>query len=235
MSLFLTSKDTADEAIKLSLKNVESALRSKSFVSKVETGLVKIKFISSNEDYPASVTTNGSNLSQETGLSSTGSASLVVGSALIAALIGAVYYFRQGRNRDGDASAIQEAGSSFAQPSPRDPDRPTSPFSEMLPGAYRMGDLDKLSMLSNSNMSPVYEDDDGSQSVVVSESGYTTEAAGTDAGDDSSLAYAKRGLYTPDEESSYMAGTSLDFLGARPRDGVRHTSDLEMSDSEMDS
>jgi hypothetical protein len=238
ISLFLSSEDDSSAAMALGLKNVEKSIQNKTFVNRVETGLLNITYVPSNtgEEVPSSLTSNRPNVAKASPLSATSTSSVILGSAIVVALLGAAYYMRHGRKSDTDsASVIQEAGSSYAQPSPRDADRPTSPFSEMLPGAYRIGDLDKMSMLSNSNMSPVYEDEDGSQSVVVSESGYTTEAAGTDNGDDCSL--RQRALYnTPDDDSSYqLNSTTLEYLGARPRDGVPIMTDLEMSGSEFDS
>jgi hypothetical protein len=238
MSLFLSSEDGASSAIASSLENVEKALQNKKFAKAVETGLLNITFIPSKDGNEVSSAVTGTRpyVAKDNRLSAASTSSLVLASAVIAAFVGAVYYMRQGRKSD-ESCAIQESGSSFAQQSPRDPDRPTSPFSEMLPGAYRIGDLDKMSMLSNSNMSPVYEDEDGSRSVVVSESGYTTEAAGTDIGDDSSL--RQRALYqTPDEVSNFLSNstsTTMEYLGARPRDGIPNVSDLEMSESEFDS
>lgn len=245
MRLFLSSRDTVESAIQLSLDQIKIALKNEEFVLKVETGLKKIDFISNadEEEVPVSnIQSSGDVTTAETGLSTTSSALVGLGSALILALAGAVYYIRHARTKDLNGTMMQDTGSSFAQPiSPSDPDRPTSPFSEMLPGAYRMGDLDKMSMLSTSNMSPVYEDDDGSHSVDVSESGYTTEAAGTYSGEDSSLGHSKRTMYstpdmygTPDGEKGYLSAGSLEFLGARPRDGAPVMSDLEMSDSETD-
>jgi hypothetical protein len=238
LRLFLSDREHAEDAIALSLVQVKKAIGRQSFVNRVETGLRKITFIQNiaTVDVPVSAaSTTREEVDGETGLSATGSSLLALGSAMIAAFVGAVYYLRQGKNREVDTTAIQESGSSFVQPSPKDDDRPTSPFSEMLPGAYRMGDLDKMSILSNSNMSPVYEDEDGSRSVVVSDSGYTTEAAGTDGGDDSSLTYTKRKLYTPEIDNGYMSSASIEYLGARPREGGEPASDLEMSDSEFDS
>lgn len=236
--MFLTNRESATDAIALSLQEIRSALGQNSFVNRVETGLMKISFIQTDTSIDAPVTESSnekSDLNQETRLSPTSSAFVAMGGAMIAAFVGAVYYLRQGRKEEVDAVAIQESGSSYAQTSPVDGDRPTSPFSEMLPGAYRMGDLDKMSILSNSNMSPVYEDSDGSRSVVVSESGYTTEAAGTDGGDDNSLTYTKRALYTPEIDNGYMSSTSQEYLGARPRDGAVPVTDLDFSDSEFDS
>jgi hypothetical protein len=239
MRLFLSSRETAESAIRLSLQEIERALGNEDFVVKVETGLIKIDFLQNDEtaDVPVSDMPSGSKESSaETGLSTTSSALVGLGSALILAFIGAIYYVRRGRKKDMDGTIMQEAGSSFVQQSTTEKDRPTSPFSEMLPGAYRMGDLDKLSMLSTSNMSPVYEDDDGSHSVEVSESGYTTEAAGTSSGDEISVSYSKRTAFsTPDGENGYVSGGSLEFLGARPREGAPLVTDLEMSDSELDS
>lgn len=235
--LFLSNRDTADDAITLATKQIQKAFGKSIFVNRVETGLRKITFIpdeiSEIQDNSISKVSSGREAADdENRISPTSSFLVAFASALLAALVGSVYYLRQGKKRDVEALQ-EEDGSSFAPPI-QNKVRPTSPFSEMLPGAYRMGDLDKMSMLSNSNMSPVYEDEDGSSSVVVSESGYTTEAAGTDGGDDSSLTFSKRALYTPEEEKDYMSSSSLDCLGAIPRDGNQFTSDLEMSDSDFD-
>jgi hypothetical protein len=237
ISLFLSSAKDSSSALSLVLQIIEKSLKSKTLAKKVETGLLNITFIPSKggDEETSAISGNISEVTKDSPMSAAGASSAALGGAIFLALLGAVYYMRHGRKSDAENSAIQEAASSFANPSPRDHDRPTSPFSEMLPGAYRIGDLDKMSMLSNSNMSPVYEDEDGSQSVVVSESGYTTEAAGTDIGDDSSL--RQRALYnTPEDDSNYrLNSTALEYLGARPRDGVPIVTDLEMSESEFDS
>lgn len=237
--LFLTKSDRSAEAIKLSLQAVEKAMGDKNFVNKVETGLRRIVFkkeVGSSVEGTPSTTDSSNNSNEElsnseTGLSAASSAMVGLGSALIIAFVGAAIYMKSVRNKADNDQYVQEAGSSIVSGPVRtfedDADRPTSPFSEMLPGAYRIGDLDKMSMLSNSNMSPVYEDDDASRSVVVSESGYTTEAAGTDGGDDSS--FAQTVPYTPEGEYS-----TLENLGARPRDGIITTSDLEMSDTDSE-
>ena len=97
-----------------------------------------------------------------------------VGGCAFAASVGLIYYLRRHGNYTSSGAATQAAGSD-QQISRMDADRPLSPFSEMLPSAYRFD--------QDGNMSAILELDDESATqrsgIVVSDSGFTTEEEGS--------------------------------------------------------
>lgn len=169
---------------------------------------------------------------------------LAVGSAALIVFVGSVYYMRRDSPSSSDGAATQAAGSTVHDLQYDAGDRSASPFSEMLPTAYRYNE--NLSILSGSNgLEAVAEDNsprdietppspartEGSSSIILSESGYTTEAAD----EDESLSFdVPRSLYTKVTESP-------ELLGARKRKEsllLSHASILVdpnmSSDSEID-
>ena len=92
-----------------------------------------------------------------------------VGGCAFAASVGLIYYLR--RHGSASSGAATQAAGSDQQTGREDGDRPLSPFSEMLPSAYRFD--------QDGNMSAILELDDESATqrsgIVVSDSGFTTE------------------------------------------------------------
>jgi hypothetical protein len=97
-----------------------------------------------------------------------------VGGCAFAASVGLIYYLRRNGHYSSSGAATQAAGSD-QQTGRLDFDRPLSPFSEMLPSAYRFD--------QDGNMSAILELDDESATqrsgIVVSDSGFTTEEEGS--------------------------------------------------------
>lgn len=97
-----------------------------------------------------------------------------VGGCAFAASVGLIYYLRSHGKYSSSGAATQAAGSD-QQTGHIDSHRPLSPFSEMLPSAYRFD--------QDGNMSAILELDDESATqrsgLVVSDSGFTTEEEGS--------------------------------------------------------
>lgn len=96
-----------------------------------------------------------------------------VGGCAFAASVGLIYYLR--RHGSGNSGAATQAAGSDQQTGQYDAERPLSPFSEMLPSAYRFD--------QDGNMSAILELDDESgtqrSGIIVSDSGFTTEEEGS--------------------------------------------------------
>jgi hypothetical protein len=233
MRLFVLGEGNIEDAAELVLAHIKKAVEADGFVTSVGSGLMKITFISVETDSSTPVPIEGPTKDEDVGgASGTESRTplavtlVAVGSTLLVVLMGSIYYWRRGAAHDQDGAATQAAGSSVHTSTLNSSSsaRPASPFSEMVPGAYKLGE--NMSILSNSHMDPVFEDGDA-ESIMVSESGYSTEAGETDAGESTTLSSTvpRALLYQSDSVSS------PDYLGARPRDGAA----MGISDSELDS
>lgn len=122
---------------------------------------------------------------------------VAIGSAALIVFVGSIYYMKRENSESSDGAATQAAGSSlYDHHYDPDAERPASPFSEMLPSAYRYND--NMSILSGHQqvgLEAVIEQNPStdeespspgantieSSSIMVSESGYTTEAAEDDS------------------------------------------------------
>jgi len=245
MRIFLSDSESVDEATSVVLQNIQTAFQSEGFVETVGSGLMKIDFIPDDGNNDESAAENDTdNEKPVNGNSSNGTVTslmfVAVGSAALVIAVGSVYLWRRRANSEQDGMVTQFAGSSMNQSESLDDcdtrytPRPSSPLSQMIPGSYRLGD--NTSILSNANMSPVYELENDSASVVVSESGYSNEAGLTDGGDSSEAGTAEDTYGSSMLASKYDSSGTPDFLGAKPRPGM-HVGDLDMeapSDSELD-
>jgi hypothetical protein len=259
--MFLSGEDTVENATALVLKHIRMSYADPSFVKRVETGLLKITFWTetSEEDGTANAPpinqgqdTNNKNdpvtQSSGSGLSLSSLLFVAMGSAALVITVGSVYYWKRrrggGDDEDGGhgSSATRLASltindtATFENNDEHGEKSPPSPYSEMVSGSYRLDRLGEMSILSSSNMSPVYEMDGnetdtdtvaGATSVMISEGGYTTDAGGTDTEGDSTVL---------DNTSKYSSSQStLNVLGARPFPGTVGNIDMEdVSDSDLD-
>lgn len=240
MRLFLSSKDSAEVATALVLETIKNAFSETDFVEKVDSGLISITFIDdAGASSPSAVKDEtedkNSSIGQEgdsaLGLTLSSMLFVAVGSAALVVFVGSVYIWRRREPNDDRGGAATRFADSTANGTSR---LPTSPYSEMVSGSYRLDRLGEMSILSNSNMSPVYEQDQedadtaaGSVagSVVLSDGGYTTDAGCTDGGDST---------YLEGGSSKYSSQSTPKFLGARPFPGTVNMDMEEISDSDLD-
>ena len=172
------------------------------------TGLVQSTYLGPEIVNPSALETsdadNGS-LTNDPGSTSTSLVLFAVGGCAVLASVGLIYYLRR-RNRNGDSGEATMAAGTDHQGFSRDgTDRPLSPFSEMLPSAYRFD--------QDGNMSAIMELDDESATqrsgIVVSDSGFTTE-------EENSLAISS---FDGGSSSMNRSGSPV-LLGARKRPPV---------------
>jgi hypothetical protein len=242
MRLFLSSNDAVEEVAAFVLDNIQIAFNDTDFVDKVGSGLLRISFIGSGgvspetaikdaaEDSDASKSTNiGQEGDSALGLPLSSMLFVTVGSAAIVMFVGSIYLWRRRRTDELDGAASRLNGS-FLNATDDNSRRPASPYSEMVSGSYRLDRLGEMSILSSSNMSPVYEQDQEDNdtaggSVVLSEGGYTTDAGYTDGGDSTSGEAGSK-------HSSSQSTPKV--LGARPFPMSVNMNMEEVSDSDLD-
>jgi hypothetical protein len=261
MRIFLSSKDTIVDAIALVMRHIQEAYDDPSFVDRVGSGLVNIHFLAMNggNDENTPPINDNENPDSENDQTSQGSGSglaissllsVAVGSAALVVFVGSVYFWRRGRSNDDDDGVHGSSATRLASLTINDTEtfenedkngnynNPPSPYSEMVSNSYRLDRLAEMSILSSSNMSPVYEldgaetDNDtvvGATSVMISEGGYTTDAGGTEEGDST---YFES---TTVSGSKYSSHSTPNVLGARPFPGTIGNIDMEeISDSDLD-
>lgn len=242
MRVFLSSKDSAQLASALIVDNIKTAFLDPTFVSSVGSGLMRIAFIDTNsdisdnplEDETENDGNNGGDNDEVSvlGLSLGNIVFISMGSISLFVLVSSFYVWRRRRSDDQDGAATRLANASSYNSTTFDNSsrRPTSPYSEMVSGSYRLDRLGEMSIMSNSNMSPVYEQDQedtdtAAGSIIVSEGGYTTDAGCTEGGDS-----------TCNESESKVSSSQSEprFLGARPFPGAVNMDMEEISDSDLD-
>lgn len=261
MRVFLSNKDSVQQATALVLKHIQESYDDPTFIDRVNSGIVDITFFSTDdggsgsENAPPPIEDEdetGTDQAARESDSPLGLSSLLflaMGSAALVVFVGSVYYYRRGRSSNDDEDGVHGSSASrFASvndATPNDKDntdnvnRPASPYSEMVSSSYRLDRLQEMSILSSSNMSPVYEmegndtDNDtvvGGASIMISEGGYTTDAGGTEEGDSTMFES------TTVEGSKYSSSQSTpNVLGARPFPGAIGNFDMEeISDSDLD-
>jgi hypothetical protein len=242
MRLFLSDPYSVQVATELVLQNVKAAFQHPDFVNTVGSGLMRIAFVdSSSASSENSIKEDESAGSSNTSIGKDGDSSLgltlssvifvTTGSVALFFLVGSVYLWRRGQASDQDGAATRLASSSSFNGTFDNSRRPTSPYSEMVSGSYRLDRLGEMSILSNGGMSPVYEQDQedtdtAAGSIVLSEGGYTTDAAGTEGGDST---------YFENGSSKFSSSQSEPmYLGARPFPGTVNMDMEEISDSDLD-
>ena len=266
MRVFLSKQDSIKQATALVLKHIQESYDDPTFIDRVNSGIVDIAFLtteddgSSGENAPPPIEDedvaggNGATQESDSRLELSSLLFVAVGSAALVVFVGSVYFYRRGRNKNEDGVHGSSA-SHFASVTVHDAvnqdlndtddnanniKRPASPYSEMVSSSYQFDRLQEMSILSSSNMSPVYElegnetDNDtvgGGASIMISEGGYTTDAGGTEEGD--STMFESTATV---EGSKYSSSQSTpNVLGARPFPGTIGNFDMEeVSDSDLD-
>lgn len=200
MRLFLTGPDVSAQADYLGKSHIKSLMAAEgvddssiSFLAeKVGKGLQFVTYLGPEPVVPSSANKGGDGGPFQTQDSSRTSIAVIsAASAAFVVIIAGLIYRRRRRQEESDATYM--AGSTNLRPydTPGSPKRPSSPFSEMLPSAYRYSD--NLSMISgnDSGLSAVMEysgEEDNrslnSDGILLSEGGYTT-----DAGDERNVSF----------------------------------------------
>lgn len=270
MRVFLSNKDSSQQATALVLKHIQESYDDPTFVDRVNSGIVDITYFDNGsngeESAPAppiqdeDEADGGNDEAARESDSRSGLSSILavaIGSAALVVFVGSVYFYRRRRSNNEDEDGVHGSAASRlanvtvndaatqGQDDKTDPEnlnRPASPYSEMVSSSYRFDRLQENSILSGSNMSPVYEmegnetDNDtvaGGNSIMISEGGYTTDAGGTEEGDSTMFDN------TTVEGSKYSSSQSQatpNVLGARPFPGTVGNFDHmeEVSDSDLD-
>jgi hypothetical protein len=224
MRVFMPEGEDANYVFFQARTAIQSILNDPSFPSLV-VGLVKAEYLGPPIVTPSSAFEEEepepfSDINPEDqNLGLTSLVLVTVGSAALIVFVGSVYYMRRdsGSSTTADGNATQAAGSSVNDHSYFPSPRPTSPFSEMLPMAYRYNE--NMSILSGGveGLEMVMENSDGeipspqntdASSILVSDSGYTTDAGEEeDEEADISLSFdVPRSLYTRVTESPRLLG-----------------------------
>ena len=241
MRFYLSDDQSTLVATEFVIPIIASIIDSASFVDQVETGLIKAKFIKATSDNFSPTSTSDGDTNEDTSLGngSMGLTSVILvtaGGAALFVFVASVYYWRRSYNNVPINSAATQAAGSSMNETGDESTRQYSPFSEMLPDAYRFNE--NMSILSGQGgMSAIIEDEEvyshASSSLLMSDAGYSTEAA---AETDSSLLSMDipKSLYT-------RAAESPNLLGARKRNPDQimsaggddtSVSDLETTDDE---
>ena len=161
--IFLSDPGQNEEAQEMMKQAIEAVVNGPDFVDRVGTGLVKINIL---EDDTSSLPAENENTqglnpeddkslepNNESGFGTVSVVILAVGGAALIAFVGTFYYWRHGQ--EGDGNATQMAGQSTMVDSDTQP--PPSPFSEMLPRAYKFNDSISILTGQGDHMSPITE------------------------------------------------------------------------------
>lgn len=235
MRFFLSSSGNGQDAIEFILPVIESIIHDEDFLEEVGSGLVNAEFLGAapNTNAIESGGAQPAGSSSEGNFGLTSVVLLTIGSAALIVFVGSVYYWRRTFGRAPVSSAAtQAAGSTLNGSALNDTTntsfRPTSPFSEMLPDAYRFNE--NMSILSGQGpggMSAIAEDEEmtvhsqTSSAIMMSEAGFSTEAG---AETDTSLLSldVPKSLYSRHPESPNL-------LGARKRNPTQAVGNLDES------
>jgi hypothetical protein len=236
MRLFLSDAKSIDDAKAVVLNNIQAAYQNGSFVDRVGTGLLKITYLgdgqSESSETPITEGSEGTNNSEVETLGASLSLLMVaVGSAAMIVVVGSIYLWRRGRRNEDDEGAVTQMAGTTAMDGQSG--RARSPYSEMVAASF-VGLGENMSILSNGNMSPVYEQEHedssiNTSSVNPSDGGYATTTtggtigAGTSSGDSVSQ-YSKFSACTTNTPK---------FLGARPLPDAVEMALGDVSDSDL--
>jgi len=224
---FLSSAEDDSEARALLSNAIDQVIDDEDFVASVDAGLIRIQRIQDTIIPPA--TEGEREVEGNPGIDGNFSYLILgVASASVVALVGTFYYWKRGGDDSGDATLA--AGLSIMNESDISSHvhhAPASPFSEMLPSAYRFSE--NMSILTEKGgMSPVIELSHDEQSQDTSE----------DMLSDSSPAPDNASLLSfdlPPPRSIYPEISPV-LLGARKRAGGETTAGMhEESESDLDS
>lgn len=245
MRFFLSSSGAAQAATDLVNVQLADILNSRKFSRDVGTGLLRSQLLSVEQDAPTVTEVGERDPSRESDVSVSGQQSVtptvlmaVAGTALVV-FVASVYFWKRSYNRNIPSAATQMAGSSFNDNGDMSTRAPSSnsPFSEMLPDAYRFNGNMSIMSGQGTGMSAIIEDEEvtvhshTSSAIFMSETGFSEQAAETDT---SLMSFdIPKSLYTRVPESPNL-------LGARKRNldqGVVTDSgdDTSLSDVEASS
>ena len=186
MTLFLADKQLDVIAEYVALSNLKEIVEQSTIVESIKEGLVKITYMG-----PAPVAPYGLLDAVDDSSSSMNGAAVAVmtaGAGAVLLLLAAMFAWRRkGTKESMDLAiyeeAISQAGQSSLHGLPTESDEehgpsPSSPFSEMLPSAYRYSE--NMSILSGQGLSAVTEvtESDGTQSINISLSGFSEDNGG---------------------------------------------------------
>jgi hypothetical protein len=236
MRLFLSKTESVNDATAVVLNNIQTAYQDESFVGRVGTGLLKITYLGDgqSETSVASTGTDGIGTG-ELGNQLGPPMSLLfvaVGSAAMIVFVGSIYLWRRGRRNEDDEGAVTQMAGTTTMEGPSG--RPRSPYSEMVASSFA-GLGENMSILSNGNMSPVYEQDHedssiNTSSVNPSECGYATTTTGGTIGGGTSSGDS----VSQHSKFSTCTTNTPKFLGARPLpDAVEMALGADVSDSDI--
>jgi hypothetical protein len=222
MRFFLSTSSAAQAATDLVNVQLADILNSMKFSRDVGTGLLRSQLLSVEQDAPTITEVGERDPTRENDASVSGQQSVtptvlmaVAGSALVV-FVASVYFWKRSYNRNIPSAATQMAGSSFNDNGDMSTRAPSSnsPFSEMLPDAYRFNGNMSIMSGQGTGMSAIIEDEEvtvhshTSSAIFMSEAGFSEQAAETDT---SLMSFdIPKSLYTRVPESPNL-------LGARKR------------------
>lgn len=238
MRLFLSETESVDDATAVLLNNIQTAYVDESFVTRVDTGLLKITYLGDGQaDSSESPITGSQPGASDSGELGTLGAPLsllfvAVGSAAMIVFVGSIYLWRRGRRNEDDEGVVTQMAGTTAMDGTTG--RPRSPYSEMVASSFA-GLGENMSILSNGNMSPVYEQEHEDSSINTaslnpSECGYATTTTGGTIGGGASSGDSIS------QYSKFSTNTNTPkFLGARPLPDAVEMALGEVSDSDISS
>jgi hypothetical protein len=226
---FLSDPGRIDEARTLADSKIKAIVATQEFLFEVGTGLIKITLLDdnlplNNVDAGIQNTVDG-----EAGTGTLTFVVMAIGSAALIAFVGSVYYWK--RDGEVDGAATQAAGSSMVYNENDQVDqnrsRSSSPFSEMLPSAYRFND--NMSILtSQGGLSPLVEDEASLSRLSPCLFGDVDDEHPDDEHDTSSRSFdMPRTIFAKEPDSP-------EILGARKRAGGAMTAGLHLSGIDID-
>lgn len=234
MRLFLSETESVDDATAVLLNNIQTAYVDESFVTRVNSGLLKITYLGDGQSDSSNnpITGNQPGAADNGDLGTLGAPLsllfVAVGSAAMIVFVGSIYLWRRGRRNEDDEGVVTQMAGTTAMDGTTG--RPRSPYSEMVASSFA-GLGESVSILSNGNMSPVYEQEHedssiNTASVNPSECGYaTTTTGGTIGGGQSSSDSIS-------QQSKFSTNTPK-FLGARPLPDAVEMALGDVSDSDL--
>jgi hypothetical protein len=226
LTLLLAEEYTEEVAIYVALTHVQEILESDAFAGDVGGGLVKVTYTGPEPIIPFWEQFNGGNGVEGSGSSLSGAsiAAVAAGGMSLVAFAVVLFAWRRRNDKSNTTESLgpypggavsQMAGSSMLGGLSEIDEEcgPSSPFSEMLPKAYRFSENLSVASSEREGLSAVLElsefSDSSQQSIMVSLSGFSEEAAGDGTDGSSSLdmpnsLYFKKGRADDDEEDIIM-------------------------------
>lgn len=226
LTLLLAEEMLTEVAVYVGLTHVREILESVEFASTVGGGLVKVTYTGPEPQVPFWEQFNGGNGLDGSGssLSGAGIAAVAAGGMSLVAFAAFLFAWRRRNDKSNGTESLAPypggashmAGSSMlgGLTEVDEESGPTSPFSEMLPKAYRYSENLSVASSEREGLSAVHEvseySDSSQQSILVSLSGFSEEAAG-DTSDGSSSLDMPNSLYfkqvrADDDEEDILLG-----------------------------